>query len=243
MGPIVEPNTSKVEYVYRIMPLRYFLTMLKRGKLYLPLVSKWDDPYELFLFKQKFIGSNGDFIDMMAHTYRIFGQCWTASRDSDAMWRIYSPDRMSVRIKTTTQNIAKLIETHQSNGLHVLSDWVEYKSQRDLTNYVKNLTFQSIFKDNILEKSLFIKRSSFDYEKEYRIVAWLESFNEQNNFSQSYLEIPFDMDFIQEVYLDPRLSEEEVLLLKDALNLRIGGACKVSQSTLQKFKQQTISYC
>ena len=45
----METTNEKPEYVYRIMPLRHFLSTLKRGKLYLPRVSKWEDPYELFL--------------------------------------------------------------------------------------------------------------------------------------------------------------------------------------------------
>ena len=236
-------STQKQNYVYRILPLRCFLSTLKRGKLYFPRVSKWEDPYELFLFKQKYIDTSGVPIDMMSQAHRIYGQCWTTSRDSDAMWRIYSPDKMSVRIKTTIQNINQLVESAKGNGLFILNDWVKYKSRTDIDNYVKSQTCASVLQNDTLQKSLFIKRSSFDYEKEYRIVAWLADIDEKDQIipsSPEFIEIPYPEDFIQEVYLDPRLSVEEVALLKSALSLRLGGSCPISQSTLHKFKQQTI---
>lgn len=238
----METTNEKPEYVYRIMPLRHFLSTLKRGKLYLPRVSKWDDPYELFLFKQQFVKSSGMSVDTMSEAYRIYGQCWTTARDSDALWRIYSPDRMSVRIKTTVQNIEQLTEKSMGNGLLVKSGKVDYKNQNEINAYVKSLTGTSVT-NTVLQDSLFIKRSSFEHEKEYRIIAWMADFDENNNYTPSspeYIEIPFPDDFIQEVYLDPRLSQDEVAMLKPALALRLGGSCPVSQSTLYKFKQQTI---
>ena len=237
----METTNEKSEYVYRIMPLRHFLSTLKRGKLYLPRVSKWDDPYELFLFKQQFVKSSGMPVDTMSEANRIYAQCWTTARESDALWRIYSPDKMSVRIKTTTENIKKLADKAMGNGLYVKPCHVKYKSNNDLGSYIKSITTLPS-NDNLVE-SLFIKRNSFEHEKEYRIIAWMADFDENNNYTPhcpEYIEIPFPGDFIQEVYLDPRLSQDEVAMLKPALALRLGGSCPVSQSTLYKFKQQTI---
>ncbi len=209
--------------------------------LYLPRVSKWEDPYELFLFKQIYLDSSGNPIDTMTEANRIYGQCWTSARDSDALWRIYSPDRMSVRIKTTVQNIKKLADNAMGKGLYVKPCYVTYKSNNDLGNYIKSITTLPS-NDNLIE-SLFVKRNSFEHEKEYRIIAWRADFDENNKpvpACPDYIEIPFPDDFIQEVYLDPRLSQDEVAMLKSALSLRLGGKCPVSQSTLYKFKQQTI---
>lgn len=232
---------EKQDYVYRFMPLRYFLSMLGRRALYLPRVSKWDDPYELFLFKQTFIDSHGAEVNMKTESERIFGQCWTTSRDSDALWRIYSPDKMSVRIKTTVQSIEKLKE-HTGNGVLIDSCHIDYQSKIEIDNYVKSLTFSSVTQ-SVLRQSLFMKRKSFEHEKEYRIIAWLADVDEHNTQRincPEYLEIPIPDDFIKEVYLDPRLSSDEVAMLKSAISIRLGGRCPVSQSTLYKFKTQII---
>lgn len=46
---------------------------------------------------------------------RYYGQCWSLTKDSDAMWRIYSNHKDGVRIKTT---VGKLIsELEQTRGM------------------------------------------------------------------------------------------------------------------------------
>ncbi len=225
------------------MPLRYFLSTIKRRMLYLPRVSKWDDPYELFLFKQKFINSHGVQMDTISQAHRIYGQCWTTSRDSDAMWRIYSPDKMSVRIKTTIQNIEDITKSAIGKGLFIMHSHVVYKSQKEIDNYIKTLTCASVMGSNTLQESLFVKRNNFEHEKEYRMIAWLTDVDENGkpiSYNPEYIELPFADNFIQEVYLDPRLTTDEADMLKSALSLRLGGSCSVSQSKLYKFKQHTI---
>lgn len=238
----VTSNTQKQEYVYRFLPLRYFLSMLKRGALYLPRVRKWEDPYELFLFKQTVIDSKGNEVNMLVEADRIYGQCWTAKRDSDAMWRIYSPDKMSVRIKTTIEEIEKMKSQNIGNGILPDSNPITYKSKTEINNEIKSLTYSSLT-TNILRNSLFIKRNEFDHEKEYRIIAWLTDFDEKGKYianTPEYVELPFQDGFIKEVFLDPRLSDDEVAMLKNAISIRMGANCPVSQSTLYKFNKYVI---
>ena len=98
-------------------------------------------------------------------------------------------------------------------------------------------------KDNLLD-SLFLKRDSFAHEREYRLIAWLADFDEKNRpvaNCPNHIELPIDpLQIIYEVSLDPRLTKEETELFKNAIALRLGGKCRVSQSTLYKFKQHTI---
>lgn len=37
----------------------------------------------------------------------FYGQCWTLKSTSDAMWRIYSPKKDAVRVRTTIRKLAE----------------------------------------------------------------------------------------------------------------------------------------
>ncbi len=235
---------SKEEYVYRFLPLRYFLQLLDNRSLFFPRVSTWEDPYELFLFKQRFIDTKGMPINVLSLSENIFGQCWTTQRDSDALWRIYSPDLMSVRIKTTVSRITSFIEKNQENGLLIKSGMVDYQAQNQIEAWLKSLLPSSINGIPLID-SLFIKRNSFAHEKEFRIIILKTDFNEYGTYESKpkYINLPIDpQKFILEVNLDPRLSQEEVNLWKPAISLRLGSSCRVSQSRLYQIKSNTITF-
>lgn len=238
---IVKSPNSKETYLYRIMPLCHFLQMLDSKKLYLPRVSQWEDPYELFLFKQHFIDSAKKEVDVLSQASRIYGQCWSSVRKSDALWRIYSPDRLSVQIKTSVKKLNSLIEQQMGKGLYLRLNQVEYISEKKMSDWILSLKTP---KDNLLD-SLFLKRDSFSHEKEYRLIAWLADVDENNKpvaCCPDHIDLSIDdpLQIIYEVGLDPQLTKEEAELLKNAIALRLGGKCRVSQSTLYKFKQHTI---
>lgn len=234
-------SNSKETYLYRIMPLCRFLQMLDSKKMYLPRVSQWEDPYELFLFKQHFVNSTGQEVDTLSQASRIYGQCWSTVRKSDALWRIYSPDRLSVQIKTSVEKLNSLKERKVGNGLYLRLEQVKYMSEKNLSDWIASLkTPMNSFLD-----SLFLKRDSFSHEKEYRLIAWLADVDENNKpvaCCPDHIDLSIDdpLQMIYEVSLDPRLTNEEVELLKNAIALRLGGKCRVSQSTLYKFKQHMI---
>lgn len=235
---------SKEEYVYRFLPLRYFLQLLDNRSLFFPRVSTWEDPYELFLFKQRFIDTKGMPISVLSQSEHIFGQCWTTQRDSDALWRIYSPDLMSVRIKTTASRIKSFVEKNQGNGLLIKSGMVDYQAQNQIEAWLKSLLPSSINAIPLID-SLFIKRNCFAHEKEFRIIIWKTDFNKYGTYESNskYINLPIDpQEFILEVNLDPRLSQEEVNLWKPAISLRLGSSCRVSQSRLYQIKSNTIKF-
>ena len=239
-------SSTKEEYVYRILPLQYFLQMIKKRKLYFPKVNKWEDPYELFLFKQEYYDANGNKINVYSESNLIYGQCLSDKRDSDALWRIYSPDKMSVRIKTTKRLINQWRkENNGKNNVFIQTDLVNYQTQKDIDSYIKGLTTRDVFNFQELVNSLFIKRTNFDHEKEFRIIVWKSDVSLENKcvLPEENIEIPFEPEnFIQEVYLDPRLPKEEADMLKHALSLFLGNKCSVSQSPLYKQKVHKILY-
>ena len=88
--------------LYQILKPEYALSIIKNGKLrFNSILKSWEDPFELFLYKEVVDIEGCPLKDALASwSQRYYGQCWSMSKDSDAMWRIYSPQKRSVRIRT-----------------------------------------------------------------------------------------------------------------------------------------------
>lgn len=71
---------------------------------------KWDDPFENFMIENaKYLFKGG-----RIHTTRdsdcCFGQCWTLTKESDAIWRIYAPNKDGVKVKSTIRILLRSLE-------------------------------------------------------------------------------------------------------------------------------------
>lgn len=79
--------------VYRIFSLERFLELFTEKQLVQVQPSMWDDPYEHFLLKTEVVSDDGE-VGSLENLYNSwYGQCWTENEDTDAMWRIYSPEK------------------------------------------------------------------------------------------------------------------------------------------------------
>ena len=74
--------------VYRIMPVHRLLECFQKKKLVLVPPKKWDDPFENMLLSAKVVIGSGEPSDMLPTRDKVYGQCWTLHRETDAMWRI-----------------------------------------------------------------------------------------------------------------------------------------------------------
>ena len=97
----IDPNLS----LYRYMSLAQFLSIVENNKIFMNKVKSWEDPWEgpddqipVQLENEK-IEQHDSFL-----TATTVGQCWTYEKDSDAMWRIYSPDRQGIMIETNIES-------------------------------------------------------------------------------------------------------------------------------------------
>lgn len=94
-------------YIYRTIPLSRLFELFQDQENTLVKPSLWEDTFENFVLKTKLKNELNEVIELNIHD-RMYGQCWTQEKSSDAMWRIYSPDKRGVRIRTT---IAELLES------------------------------------------------------------------------------------------------------------------------------------
>ena len=86
-------------HIYRIIPITRLYELFDTRTNVLVNPQKWEDPFENVLLHTIFprVG--------------LFGQCWTRHTASDAMWRIYSPNSCSVRIRTRLRVLVNSLGT------------------------------------------------------------------------------------------------------------------------------------
>lgn len=228
--------------IYRIMPLERVLQIYETNELYFPNINKyWEDPYELFVFKQHYVynGHNLDNNDILQHHY---GQCWTSRVNSDAMWRIYSPDLKGVRLKTTPLKLITALLSQKANNMVLNYGAINYLSKDEIEVWLKN-NFTGSFADSYVIESFFIKRTNFSHEKEIRFIVSTPT-TDGKVMLPALNGVQFQVqpdDVFSQIALDPRLPKDRCDLLKKLLRRYVGAKTKVVQSELYKIKPLTLT--
>ncbi|EJL6845488.1 hypothetical protein VCSRO70_3498 [Vibrio cholerae] len=228
-------------YIYRTIPLNRLYELFQDRENTLVKPSLWEDTFENFVLKTKLRDEQNQVIEYNIHD-RMYGQCWTQERASDAMWRIYSPDKQSVRIRTTIGALLDSISMATVNRAkcdHCIGK-VEYVCEQELigratATFSENgeITFGGLF------RSLLIKRRAFRHENEVRLMFcdWSETAGLQNVFK--YDIEPHEL--ISQMMLDPRLTYEEAEALKAEIRKQTGYQGDIKRSLLYRLpKSLTI---
>ncbi len=225
--------------LYRIVSFDTLLKMFNEKKNTLVLTSKWEDVYENFLLKESFI-RNGKPYSLDSFQDRVFGQCWSTKQSSDALWRIYSPDKKSVRIKTTIGRLWNCKPSKSCGGSFLIGK-VQYFSQSKIQeDLVKVSSFSVDELSKLMISSLFVKRTSFSHESEYRLIYMCDEDSPDNG--QVVKELDIDPhDFIKSVYFDPRCDLSYFERCKRVLMKAFGyPASKIKRSNLYAFDPCTL---
>lgn len=80
-------NLDEAEYhdnIYRIIPFDRFIELFDSRKNTLVKIEKWEDTFENLALRSKLRFPDGSQIELDTHE-RLYGQCWTTSKASDAM--------------------------------------------------------------------------------------------------------------------------------------------------------------
>lgn len=215
---VVKPKSTNL---YRIVPFERAVQLFTRRVLYFSSPRAWDDPYEVAVEHRQ---SNC-----------IFAQCWSSKSMSDAMWRIYSPNSLGVRIGTTRHRIQKALTKV------VESEQIDKFSIKDV-RYAKSNVVQTNFRNlsKILEKTsgfefavaaLTIKRDAFEHEQEVRLVVANDAWSNENNVMGREVQVdPFEI--VRSILVDPRAPEEYLAAYKHYFEVVLGFKGNVSRSEL-----------
>jgi hypothetical protein len=205
--------------------------------------SLWEDPFENIIFKSKVQTQLGSEILVDRIRESFFGQCWTLNVESDALWRIYSPQKDGIRVTTT---IGKLFDSFWSNQYYFKSlkffiGKVKYLTQNEIINHFQGITLNSVVFDmsgrNVIETLLF-KREAFRHENEIRIIYKAD--NEKENYPNDLFQYIINPCLLfDEILFDPRIKKSYFESIKEKI-INYGYKKNIELSTLYELPELTF---
>jgi len=197
--------------IFRVFSCCRFVETLANRELTLVKPKLWDDPFENFILQSRFRFPEGTIIKLAA-SEQLYGQCWSHTKESDAMWRIYAPNKDGVKVRATL--------TKLGNAL-----WASCVSQPEISCFVGKVRYLSRLKlsDNLLAqlnvgnalsdtsgrehaKSLLLKRGAFNHENEVRLIYY----NRHEGYDEDVIHFPVNpVDVFDQVIFDPRMPVRE----------------------------------
>lgn len=167
--------------LWRYMSLPKFIHLISTSGLYFSLPTQFEDPFETHL-PRKVYDSIAENISSCLHTnetdkkYLIASHrntylsqlisCWHASElESEAMWKLYSQDKQSIAIRTTSHKLIDSLEDIPPSARAGLVQYIDFDNPPTL-NHIDQV---------------FLKRSSYAHEREFRIT-----FRQQSLFPKGH---------------------------------------------------------
>lgn len=205
--------------IYRVFKINHLIKLFEIKKNTLVKPELWDDPWENFLLKQtpKYNGQNVS-LDILRNN--LFGQCWTLNeKETDALWRIYSPRKNGVRVKTTLKKLWDScwdIGTTKITGMFYIGK-ILYQEENKLKKYFKNS--QNLESTIFSAHTLLYKRMEFEHEKEIRLIYYKNSKN-KNLTTKTRKIYRYKIDPIklfEEMLFDPQFDDVNYNKLKGEL--------------------------
>lgn len=223
-------NLDLSEDIYRIFNFEYFISDLKKNILTLVRPSKWDDPFENFLLNAEGVLEDGRSVSFENIRNSYYAQCWSLNEECDGLWRNYKGQKeFAIKIKTTTKKLFN--ELYDFNDkFHTLNYFigeVEYVSDKDIVDFFENKVDFFNYQSGVeLPQTMLIKRKSFSYEKEIRIIAK----NSTTSSDRLSIQTTFN-NWIDEIIFDPWVSIDLFEIKKQEL-IDAGYTGKISRSNL-----------
>ena len=227
--------------IYRVFTIQRLLEIFEEHKMTLVRPSKWDDPFENFLMKAMGKMDDGTKFSIEARNH-FYGQCWTKTVESDALWRIYAVEKNGVKVKTTPRKLLKalLFQNPQPNNVNLTCfiGNVEYFRKDVLNGFFSRLP--SLLTDTTGQgqaKTLLLKRSQFKHENEVRLI-----YNSRGNVDSDIYKFAIDpFDLFDNIVFDPRMDALMYKIFKEHF-VKLGYKKTIIKSKLYQEPQHNFKF-
>ena len=216
--------------VFRVFTLDRLLDAVVRRQLALVRPRMWEDPYENLLYQTPLKNPDGTPLSIELRGNRLYGQCWTLASVSDALWRIYSPYKSGIRVRTTAGELLKAIWKQDDQ-------YASLKYFIGKVRYYTSVEFQKVFADPrtmLFDTSgrgpvhaLLCKRKAFSHEREVRLI-----FQDSEDRDDQVIYFPIEPNSLFHTLLfDPRMDPATADTITRVLH-KLGFRNRISQSSL-----------
>jgi len=218
--------------IFRVISIERLFQLFNNNENVLVKPKLWEDPFENYI-----MNSTGELQDgrMFSIDFRehFFGQCWTRTRESDAMWRIYSPDGNGVRIRTTPRKLLKSLydSADEFKDIHCFIGKVNYYTTPKLEQLLQEKASDWIIDSTGAgqAQTLLFKRIPFKHENELRLI-----FNSQGKIDSDIYPYPINSkELIDDIVFDPKIEYKEFKKHKSSLK-KLGFKKRIVKSNLYK---------
>ena len=243
-------NISEKEFLsskrlYKHLPLEFALKTIEDKSLWFSNPKVWDDPFEKRFLEAKYTRTGKEV--SFSWIDRVFCTCMTMTSSSEAYWKAYSTDQICVELRINREVL--LEELKKLTGYEVYLGKVEYMQTKDIIKPIKDIPFDPRIagynrSGKVAARLFMLKRISFSYENEFRILINPPKKINKNGVSVPYLCDPTDL--INQIVIDPRVGDRTFNMLKSWFGDRYGfertdaGAARVLQSQLYAPQKQAV---
>lgn len=226
-------SSERDNFVYRIVSLDRLYELFKSSRNVLVKPHKWEDPFENFILKCKVRLPDGRHAAIGFHD-DFYAQCWTLQSASDAMWRIYSPNRNAVRLRSTIRRLGSSLWRHCGEWApdETFIGKVRYLPAKALEQFAKGILRSEggALSMRLFATTLLVKRPAFKHEREVRLIF---RHHDEPNSDDDLFSYPVDpQELIDQIMIDPRVMPDEAEALKQEIRSRTGFKGKILRSLL-----------
>ncbi|MEP6795900.1 MAG: DUF2971 domain-containing protein [Saprospiraceae bacterium] len=204
---------SSIKFLFRIVTLQR-LSDFQNNKFVFVSPSKWTDPYEKAFLCAKYKFNENLYSHPLFNNlgYKVFAQCWTASKQSEAMWRVFAPDKNGVIVKMSLKKLKTILTKISADGLYdFYIGKVKYEDEDSLYGMKADYqVWQSIAESKIDDYTLGLllkKRKAFNVEDEFRIIAVKNNAIDDDPIKS--FTINGLLKYVEYLKFDPRMSDSE----------------------------------
>lgn len=231
---------QKDQPIYRIIEPKRFFELFENKEIVLVKPKLWDDPFENFIMNAQGQLENGEIFSIEFREH-FFGQCWTRTKESDALWRIYSPKKNGIRIATTPRKLLESLykSAGQFKDINSFIGKVNYYTTPKLKELLANHAAKWIIDSSGAgqAQTLLFKRTPFKHENEVRII-----FNSHGNEKTNLYRFPVNpIDLIDDIVFDPRIDYSEFSSQKKLIR-KMGFTKRIVKSNLYKVQNLKFNF-
>lgn len=244
--------------IYRVLEVSRLFDIFETRLLELTSPKSWADPYENFL---KYSYGIEDENENVRHSFEgcsklIFGQCWTLNAETDAVWRIYSPNKDRAKVKTTIRKLYELVQKIQDKWFRSYIGKVKYLPEVEIKkNISKGIEYPRNYffvRDRLIKEYYLVKRDTFKYENEIRLIVNLPDppenyvnaiYQDPDNLDTCNIPLDEPGDLFDEIVFDPRMPDSLVRAYTSHLKNEFKFAKDIHKSNLYlepKIKQKIL---
>lgn len=229
--------------IYRVFNVQRLIEICSSRKNTLVRPQKWDDPFENFILTRAVAAKQRMYPDITVGA-TFYGQCWTNLEESDAMWRIYSPDKNGVKVKTTIGKLLNSLIKATNGAGECFVGKVSYLEDGALRGKLedKSWLLDEAARSRGRANTLLFKRSEFSHEHEVRLLYLAPHINpndvQPDGGLFSYRIEPLRL--FDSIQFDPRISDELFGVYKHYLETKVQFKKSINKSKLYQLPNLTV---